>query len=96
VLRERGRGHSRDATVPGMRVADIGCGPGRFALDMLRAEALVTLVDISGVQLRLAVDRITAAGLGGRLEGVHELEVRDLGLVAGSAFDAVVCYGGVL
>lgn len=37
----------RRAVQPGMEVLDVGCGPGRFAVEMLRTGARVTLADVS-------------------------------------------------
>lgn len=83
------------AVEPGGRVADIGCGPGRFALDIARRGATVTLVDVSRVHLTEARGRLEAGGLGGQVEAAIEADVRSLPLGKG-VFDAVVCYGGAL
>jgi SAM-dependent methyltransferase len=82
--------------VPGMRVLDVGCGPGRYAIEIIRAGASVTLVDISPVQLGLAEANVRAAGLGSGLEGIHQVDICDLGVFPSASFDAVVCYGGGL
>lgn len=74
---------------PGMRVLDAGCGPGRFAIEMLRAGARVTLVDISTTQLDLARENISDAQLLDRVDGLHQLDVCDLSDLEGR-FDAVV------
>lgn len=79
-----------------MRVADIGCGPGRFALDALGAGARLTLADLSRIQLNLARGRIEGAGFTASVDGYHQLDVSDLSVLADGAFDADVCYGGVL
>ncbi len=39
---------------PGMQVLDIGAGPGRYAIDLLRLGCAVTVADLSPVQLELA------------------------------------------
>ena len=81
---------------PGMRVADVGCGPGRFAMAMIRAGAKVTLVDISSVQLDAALARIDSAGLRHGVQDVRVADVCELHGVDDSFFDAVVCFGGAL
>ena len=80
----------------GMRVADLGCGPGRFAIELLRAEARVTLGDISPVQLAAAEARIREAGLWKGVEASHVLDICDLSRFADGTFDAVACFGGAL
>lgn len=80
----------------GMHVADIGCGPGRFAMAMIQAGAEVTLVDISTGQLRDAERRLTEAGLQYGIRDSLVLDICDLSLLDTSSFDAVVCFGGAL
>lgn len=81
---------------PGMRILDAGCGPGRYAIDLMRAGATVTLADLSPVQLELAVANVRAAGLESQVDGVHELDICDLGVFPEGRFDGVVCYGGAV
>ena len=81
---------------PGMHVANIGCGPGRFALDMLALGAELTLSDISGIQLNFAKGRIEGSGYAAAIHGYHQLDVTDMAPLAEDTFDAVVCFGGVL
>jgi SAM-dependent methyltransferase len=80
----------------GMRVIDIGSGPGRFAIDAATLGAEVTLVDLSPVQLELARTRLTERGLLDRVRGLHRADVLDLTAIDDDAYDAVVCFGGVL
>lgn len=82
-----------EALRPGMRVADIGCGPGRFAIDAIAAGARCTLVDISEVQLEQARRRLgqAVAGVDGFVLGdVCDLRLED------ASFDLVLCYGGAI
>lgn len=80
----------------GMRVADVGSGPGRFAIDAMRAGARLTLVDLSPEQLRLARLRIEESGLLDCVEAFERLDVCDLSPLADESFDLVLCYGGAL
>jgi SAM-dependent methyltransferase len=80
----------------GMRVLDVGCGPGRFSISIARLGARVTLVDISRQQVLLARDHLSEAGL---LESVDSIIVGDasrLSMLPDRRFDVVVCYGGAL
>ena len=59
----------QDYAGPDVRVLEIGCGPGRFASDLVESEAAVTLADISQTQLDLALKHLSDAGLDGRISG---------------------------
>ncbi len=80
---------------PGIRALDVGCGPGRFALDLLQVGARVTLADLSPVQLESARARIDASGLASGLDGAHLADVCALPDFP-APFDLVAAYGGVL
>jgi 2-polyprenyl-3-methyl-5-hydroxy-6-metoxy-1,4-benzoquinol methylase len=82
--------------VPGDRVLDVGCGPGRFAIDLATLDARVTLVDLSDVQLDLARQRLGERQMLDRVEGFQRGDVLDLSAFGDSTYDAVVCFGGVL
>ena len=70
----------------GMRVLDVGCGPGRHSLALARRGFNVMGVDHSAEFIRLARDAATAAGLAVQFE---ELDVRDLDHA--TEFDATIC-----
>lgn len=44
-------------------VCDIGCGPGRYSLELLKLRYKVTLVDISEKSLEFAKNKIRKSGL---------------------------------
>jgi len=71
---------------PGMRVLDVGCGPGRHSLALSRRGLDVLGVDHSPEFVALARDAAAGEGLGARFE---ELDVREL--VFRDEFDAVLC-----
>jgi SAM-dependent methyltransferase len=83
-----------DAVEPGMQVADVGCGPGRFAIDLIEAGAEVTLVDLSPAMLEQARQRLAGAGV--EAAGIVEADVRELAMFEDGTFDLVVCYGGAV
>jgi ubiquinone/menaquinone biosynthesis C-methylase UbiE len=80
----------------GMEVLDLGCGPGRFSIELIRMGAKVTLLDLTPKQLETAKRKISRAGL---QRGVRECLVGDaisMPEVKDSRFDFVLAYGGVL
>jgi cyclopropane fatty-acyl-phospholipid synthase-like methyltransferase len=81
---------------PGARVLDVGCGPGRHALELARRGFEVVGVDISQRFVDLGNEAATSEGLSARVRFVHG-DARALDAVSiGSGFDAVVslCQGG--
>lgn len=80
----------------GMRVLDIGSGPGRFAIDLVNAGAEVTVADLSPVQLGLARQNLAARGLLDRVAEFRQLDVLDMQSIDEGAYDVVVCFGGVV
>ncbi|GJG97582.1 cyclopropane-fatty-acyl-phospholipid synthase family protein [Cupriavidus pauculus] len=70
---------------PGMRVLEIGCGWGGFALHAARRGVSVHGITISPAQLALAQERVTQAGLTDRVT----LELRDYRDLDG-CYDAIV------
>lgn len=71
---------------PGMRVLDVGCGPGRHSLSLARRGYEVVGVDHSADFVRLAQEAAAADDLGATFE---ELDVRDLDRP--DEFDATIC-----
>jgi SAM-dependent methyltransferase len=71
---------------PGMRVLDVGCGPGRHALALAARGITVHGVDLSPEFIALARG---AAGDGDLPATFEVLDVRELGFAG--AFDAAIC-----
>ncbi|RLK33666.1 SAM-dependent methyltransferase [Cupriavidus plantarum] len=73
---------------PGMRVLEIGCGWGGFAMHAARRGIHVRGVTISNAQLALARERVAQAGLGDHID-LALCDYRDLP-ARGDRYDAVV------
>ncbi len=71
---------------PGMRVLDVGCGPGRHAIELARHEITVVGVDLSEDFIALARAGAEAESLPATFSVV---DVRDLSF--DGDFDAVIC-----
>ena len=71
---------------PGQRVLDVGCGPGRHALELARRGIDVVGVDASDEFLTLAREHAHSDGLDAHFE---LLDVRELAYAA--EFDAAIC-----
>jgi SAM-dependent methyltransferase len=72
--------------VPGTRVLDVGCGPGRHSISLARRGVTVVGIDLSPDFLALAR---AAAEREGLPAAFVELDVRDLDV--DGEFDAVIC-----
>ena len=77
----------------GDRVLDVGCGPGRFTLELARLGAQIVAADISPGQLEL--HRSHTMNLGSAVEDRIVADVLALPF-ANEAFDVTVCYGGAI
>jgi cyclopropane-fatty-acyl-phospholipid synthase len=75
---------------PGMRVLDVGCGWGSFAMHAARNHGVtVTGVTLSEAQAALARERVEQAGLADRVE----IRVADYRTLPRSSFDAIASIG---
>lgn len=79
---------------PGMRVFEIGAGPGRFTEVIAGTGCSVVVADISARQLELNREHAKAVGFEVGIEAWHQLDVCDLAGIDTHSFDAVVAYGG--
>jgi ubiquinone/menaquinone biosynthesis C-methylase UbiE len=80
----------------GNRVLDAASGPGRFSISMAKLGAQVTLLDISGKQLKIAREKIQAENLLEKMDKFVKADICDLAMFPDGLFDAVVCFGGAL
>jgi len=75
---------------PGLRVLDVGCGWGSFAIHAAQHHGVtVTGVTLSPAQAELARERVKQAGLDGQVE----IRVADYRQLPGSSFDAIASIG---
>jgi len=80
------------ALQPGMRVLDVGCGWGSFALHAAREHGVhVTGITLSEPQASLARQRAAEAGLAEQID----IRVMDYREIAGETFDAIASIGMV-
>jgi cyclopropane-fatty-acyl-phospholipid synthase len=78
------------ALEPGMRLLDVGCGWGSFAIHAAKDYGVtVTGVTLSPAQAELAREKVAQAGLSEQVE----IEVADYRELPGGSFDAIVSIG---
>lgn len=80
----------------GVRVLEVGAGPGRFTQILAAMRCRVVVADISQVQLDLNRANAERLGFAGAVERWMRLDVSDMRVLSDESFDAVVCYGGPL
>jgi ubiquinone/menaquinone biosynthesis C-methylase UbiE len=73
------------------RVCDIGGGPGRYTMELLRKGYLVTLLDLSEQEIRLAGVQLMKNGLSA--EQLITGDARDMSMLASETFDAALVLG---
>lgn len=81
---------------PGMRVLEVGAGPGRFTIELAHLGCRVVTTDLSPVQLSLNEQYVAAAGVQDAVERRELADVCDLSAYGPGEFDAVVAFGGPL
>jgi S-adenosylmethionine-dependent methyltransferase len=73
------------------RVVDIGGGPGRYAVELVRLGYRVTLVDLSEKAIAFAREKLTELNLAAECLAVED--ARDLSALPSEAFDAALMLG---
>lgn len=81
---------------PGMRVLEIGAGPGTFTHHLAQAGAKIVVTDLSRRQLAENQRRITEASLAHNITAWRTADIRDLSHFPTSAYDLTLAYGGPL
>jgi ubiquinone/menaquinone biosynthesis C-methylase UbiE len=76
---------------PPAHLLDIGCGPGRYAIELTRQGYCVSLLDLSQANLDLASQKAVEAGVG--LNGLYKGDARKLDGFSDGAFDIVLLMG---
>lgn len=79
---------------PGMRVLEIGAGPGRFTQLLSDAGARIVVADLSTVQLDLNRRFSQEKGFAHAVEEWREADLSDLAPWPADSFDSIVAYGG--
>ncbi|RIX50853.1 class I SAM-dependent methyltransferase [Paenibacillus nanensis] len=78
---------------PNGRVADIGAGPGRYALELARIGYQLDVADIMPRFLTQARERAESERLAARFSGFYEADARDLSCFSDECFDASLMLG---
>ena len=78
------------------KVLEIGAGPGRFSIDLLKLGCRLVIADISDTQLNINREKVTAAGLKSNVIDWCKADVVDLSQWHDQSFDSIVCLGGPL
>ena len=81
---------SKHVEPPPAHFLDVGCGTGRYALDLARCGYEVSLVDPSPSQLIEASDRIARAGLSRKVRQTLRADPTDLHHLPDAMYDAVL------
>lgn len=86
----------RSHLTAGMRVLEIGAGPGRFTKTLHELGCSVVVADISAKQLEANKEKARELGFEASVEQWLQMDICDMGALARGSFDAVVAYGGPL
>jgi len=80
----------------GMRVLEIGAGPGRFTKTLYELGCTVVVGDISQKQLEANKEKARQLGFAAGVERWIRMDICDMRALESGSFDAVVAYGGPL
>jgi len=72
------------------RIVDIGGGPGRYAIELLKMGYAVTLIDLSGNAIAFAEEKLAELGLTADLIAA---DARDLSMIEDLSFDGALMLG---
>lgn len=81
---------------PTDKVLEIGAGSGRYTKDLVNMCEALTVGDISSHQIEFNKSKMKELSLFERIKAFHILDVLDMSIFEDSAFDCVVCIGGVI
>jgi len=73
------------------RVCDIGSGPGRYSIELIRRDYEVTLFDLSNEEIAMARKRLDERGLSA--EQLLVGDAQDMSVLASASFDAALLLG---
>jgi SAM-dependent methyltransferase len=79
---------------PGMRVLEIGAGPGRFTQILAMLGVRVVVTDLSPVQLELNRRLAAEHGFAAAVDAWEVVDMCDLSCYPDASFDLVLAYGG--
>lgn len=79
---------------PRGNLCDIGGGPGRYAIELMKRGYDLTLVDISEACLKFAADEFENSGFEAKRIAVGD--ARDLSMFAGDSFDGALLLGPMI
>ena len=77
----------------GGTILDAGGGPGRYTIFLAKKGFKVVILDISAVQLDIARQKVTEAGIPFDKVDYIERSLPNISLFADNHFDAVICFG---
>ena len=72
-------------------IADIGCGPGRYAIELCKRGYTVTLIEPAEKELEFARNQFKKEGL--RAKAFIKADARELGKLKDETFDAALLFG---
>lgn len=81
---------------PGMRVLEIGAGPGRFTQTLHEVGCSIVVSDISSEQLKANKTNAQELGFAASVDQWVKLDICNMAKLEAESFDAVVAYGGPL
>jgi ubiquinone/menaquinone biosynthesis C-methylase UbiE len=78
------------------KVLEIGAGSGRYTKDLVTMCEALTVGDISSHQIEFNKSKMKEMSIFQKIKAFHVLDVLDMSIFEDSAFDCVVCIGGVI